>query len=162
DAVLGCDIVVTVGDESLAKMQAGVTRAVVNSDIAVTSDFVRTVAQQAATGDLARFRDPQFPLGPLEDQIVDAVGAGNADFLDAGRLATSLLGDSIATNMLMLGYAWQKALVPLSQAAIFQAIELNGAAVEANKAAFNWGRRAGHNLEAVVALAEPAAALPEH
>jgi indolepyruvate ferredoxin oxidoreductase len=162
DAVLGCDIVVTVSEESLAKMQAGVTRAVVNSDIAVTSEFVRTVAQQAATGDLARYRDPQFPLGPMEDQIVDAVGAGNADFLDATRLATSLLGDSIATNMLMLGYAWQKGLVPISAAAIDRAIELNGAAVAANRAAFAWGRRAAHDLVAVAALAEPTGAVPEH
>jgi indolepyruvate ferredoxin oxidoreductase len=162
DAVLGCDIIVTVSDESLAKMRAGASRAVVNSDIAVTSEFVRTVAQQAATGDLSRFRDPQFPLGPMEDQIVDAVGAGNADFLDATRLATSLLGDAIATNMLMLGYAWQKGLVPISAEAIDRAIELNGAAVAANRAAFLWGRRAAHDLAAVMALAEPKGALPEH
>ena len=59
--MIGCDIVVTVGDESLAKMQLGRTRAVVNSDASVTSEFVRTVAEQARTGDLARFRDPEFP-----------------------------------------------------------------------------------------------------
>ena len=58
DAVIGCDIVVTVGDESLAKMQQGRTRAVVNSDASVTSEFVRTVAEQARTGDLQRFATP--------------------------------------------------------------------------------------------------------
>ena len=155
DLVLGCDIVVAVADESLAKMQAGKTRAVVNSDLTVTSEFVRTVAQQAATGDLARFRDPMFPLGPMEDQIVDAVGPGAASFVDASKLATALLGDSIATNMLMLGYAWQQGLVPLSEAAILRAIELNGAAVAANKQAFLWGRRAAHDLVAVSSLALP-------
>ncbi|HEX8375937.1 MAG TPA: 2-oxoacid:acceptor oxidoreductase family protein, partial [Geminicoccaceae bacterium] len=142
DLVLGCDIVVAVADESLAKMQQGRTRAVVNSDLAVTSEFVRTVASQAATGDLTRFRDPLFPLGPMEDQISDAVGSDAAEFVDATRLARVLMGDSIGTNMLMLGYAWQKGLVPLSEAAILHAIELNGAAVEFNKQAFAWGRRA--------------------
>ncbi|HET6469262.1 MAG TPA: indolepyruvate ferredoxin oxidoreductase family protein, partial [Geminicoccaceae bacterium] len=161
DAVVGCDIVVTVADESLAKMQLGRTRAVVNSDIAVTSDFVRTVAAQARTGDLQRHRDPQFPLAPMEDQIVDAVGAGNAEFVDATRLATALMGDAIATNMFLLGYAWQKGLVPLPVEAIHEAIELNGAAVEANKAAFLWGRRAAYDPARIHALAEPKAGAPE-
>ncbi|MFO1036627.1 MAG: indolepyruvate ferredoxin oxidoreductase family protein [Geminicoccaceae bacterium] len=161
DAVIGCDLVVTVADESLAKMAAGRARAVVNSDIAVTSDFVRTVAAQAATGDLQRYRDPALPLAPMEDEIVEAVGPGRADFVDATRLATGLLGDSIATNMLMLGYAWQKGLVPLSAEAIDRAIELNGAAVALNRAAFLWGRRAAHDLAAVETLAEPPKALPE-
>ena len=59
-------------------MQLGRTRAVVNSDSSVTSEFVRTVAEQARTGDLARFRDPEFPTRAMEDQIVDAVGADAA------------------------------------------------------------------------------------
>ena len=120
DAVIGCDIVVTVGDESLAKMQQGRTRAVVNSDVSVTSEFVRTVAEQARTGDLQRFRDPEFPTQAMEDQIVDAVGADAAWFLDATRLATTLMGDAIATNMFMLGCAWQRGLVPLGEEAILR------------------------------------------
>ena len=162
DLVLGCDIIVTVADESLAKMQQGRSRAVVNSDVAVTSEFVRTVAAQAATGDLDRFRDPLFPLGPMEDRVVDAVGEGAAEFVDATRLARTLMGDSIATNMLLLGYAWQKGLVPLSEEAVMRAIELNGAAVEFNRQAFIWGRRAAHDLKAVLALVGPAEARPEH
>ena len=143
DAVIGCDIVVTVGDESLAKMQLGRTRAVVNSDLAVTSEFVRTVAEQARTGDLDRYRDPEFPTRAMEDQIVDAVGADAAWFLDASRLATALMGDAIATNMFMLGCAWQKGLVPAAaRRRSCAAIELNGAAVALNQAAFQWGRRA--------------------
>ena len=59
------------------------------------------------------------------------------------------MGDAIATNMFMLGYAWQKGLVPLGEAAILRAIELNGAAVGLNQAAFQWGRRAAHDLAAV-------------
>ena len=162
DAVIGCDIVVTVSDESLAKMQLGRTRAVVNSDLAVTSEFVRTVAEQARTGDLSRFRDPEFPTQAMEDQIVDAVGADAASFLDAGHLATTLMGDSIATNMFMLGYAWQKGLVPLSEAAIVRAVELNGAAVGLNQAAFQWGRRAADDLTEVARLAASESSAPDN
>ncbi|MGD9508062.1 MAG: indolepyruvate ferredoxin oxidoreductase family protein [Geminicoccaceae bacterium] len=161
DAVIGCDIVVSVSDESLAKMQQGRTRAVVNSDSSVTSEFVRTVAEQARTGDLDRFRDPEFPTLAMEEQILDAVGPDAAWFLDASRLATALMGDAIATNMFMLGCAWQRGLVPLGEAAILQAIELNGAAVALNSAAFQWGRRAAHDLAAVEALATPRDALPD-
>ncbi|MEK0082918.1 indolepyruvate ferredoxin oxidoreductase family protein [Benzoatithermus flavus] len=162
DAVIGCDIVVTVSDESLAKMQDGRTHAVVNSDASVTSEFVRTVAEQARTGDLSRFRDPEFPSQAMEDQIVDAVGRDRVWFVDATDLATALLGDAIGTNMFMLGYAWQKGLVPLSEEAILRAIELNGAAVPLNVAAFAWGRRAAHDLATVQRLAAPQDALPDH
>ena len=81
--------------------------------------------------------------------------------LDAQRLAKELLGDAIASNMFMLGAAWQKGLVPLRRAAIERAIELNGVAIEANKQAFEWGRRAAHDLgdvERLAARSEPAAA----
>jgi len=70
-------------------------------------------------------------------------------------LATALLGDSIATNLFMVGYAWQKGLIPLSIEAIDRAIELNGVAVGANKKAMLWGRRAAHDVQAVEALAKP-------
>jgi indolepyruvate ferredoxin oxidoreductase len=52
------------------------------------------------------------------------------------------MGDAIATNLFMLGAAWQKGLIPLSAAAIERAIELNGVAVEMNKRSFAWGRLA--------------------
>ena len=110
----------------------------------MTSEFVRTVAAQARTGDLARFRDPQFPVGAMEDQIVDAVGAGSAEFLDATHLATALLGDAIATNMFLLGYAWQKGLVPLVGGGHpDRAIELNGAAVGAQQGGLHVGPARG-------------------
>src|SRR3546814_9768566 len=91
----------------------------------------------------------------MERLIAEAAGPGRADFREATRIATALLGDSIATNLFMLGYAWQKGLVPLSAEAIDQAIELNAVAVEANKAAFLWGRRAAHDLAAVEKAAAP-------
>ncbi|MBV8406884.1 MAG: indolepyruvate ferredoxin oxidoreductase family protein, partial [Alphaproteobacteria bacterium] len=76
-------------------------------------------------------------------------------FVDGTGLATAILGDSIATNLFMLGYAWQKGLVPLSLQALERAIELNGVAVETSKRTFSWGRLAAHNLAAVEAAAKP-------
>ena len=72
-------------------------------------------------------------------------------------LAVQLLGDSLYTNPLLLGYAWQQGRVPLSRAALLRAIELNGVQVDNNKPAFEWGRRCAHDLAAVQALLKPAA-----
>jgi indolepyruvate ferredoxin oxidoreductase len=83
----------------------------------------------------------------------DSAGQGRADFLPASRLATALIGDSIATNPFLLGYAYQKGALPLSGASLILAMEKIGVAVEQNKAAFNWGRRAAHDREAVLKAA---------
>ncbi len=150
DAVLGCDVVVAAGREALARMGQGRTRVVANVARIPTADFTRDP-------------DWQFPLGAMESAIVDAVGAEAASFVDGTRFATALLGDAMASNPFMLGYAWQRALVPLSAAAIERAIELNGVAVEQNKAAFAWGRLAALDPARVAAAAGsalPAAAAP--
>jgi indolepyruvate ferredoxin oxidoreductase len=142
--VLGCDLVVAAGFESLSKVAVGETRVVVNS-------------QETITGEFTRNPDYHFPGRELHRMIVEAAGEQAAEFLDATRLATALIGDSIATNLFMMGYAWQKGLVPVSEAALMQAVELNGVAVDKNKQAFAWGRAAAHDLDAV-----EAAAAPEH
>src|SRR3546814_18109148 len=77
--------------------------------------------------------------------------------MDATRTATALLGDSIATNLFMTGFAWQQGLIPISRQAIEQAIELNGVAIEANKRAFDWGRRAAADPAAVERAVAPVA-----
>src|SRR5206468_3288331 len=87
----------------------------------------------------------------LAQKGVAAVGTGAAEFVAATRLATGLLGDAIATNLFMLGYAYQQGLVPVSAEAIDRAIELNGVAVEFNRRAFRWGRRAAVDLALVQA-----------
>ena len=145
--VIGCDLVVSAGAESLAKMQDGFTRAVVNTHESVTGDFAR---------------DPDFTLpgGDMRQTIVEAVGERHTDFVEATRLAAALLGDTIGANLFMVGFAWQKGLVPLSEAALLRAIELNGIAVEANKQAFLWGRRTAHDEDAVEELATAAGAVP--
>src|SRR4029077_3851577 len=87
-------------------------------------------------------------------------GADAADFIDATRIATALLGDSIATNLFMLGFAYQKGLIPVSGAAIDRAIELNGVAVAFNREAFLWGRRAAHRRAEVEREAAPKTVAP--
>ncbi len=139
DAVLGCDLVVTAGREALLRMSGG-TRVVTNVAGTPTADFTRNP-------------DWKFPAGGMQSAIVDAVGAANAEFVDATRLATALLGDAIAANLFLLGYAWQRGLVPLSGAAIDRAIELNGVALEQNRAAFAWGRAAALDPARVEAAA---------
>ena len=83
------------------------------------------------------------PIASCIGRLRNAVGPEAVDFLDATRLATALMGDSIATNPFLLGYAWQKGMIPLSDEALLRAIELNGTAVEANKQAFALGPSCG-------------------
>ncbi len=140
--VLACDILTSVADDSLAKMQKGVTKALVNTALVMPADFTRNA-------------DLRFPLGSMEKEIKDAVSPGDAEFLDATKLATGLMGDSIATNLFMVGYAFQRGLLPLSKESILRAIELNATAVESNTQSFNWGRLAAVDRERVVAAAIP-------
>ncbi len=139
DAVLGCDLVVTAGREALARMSSA-TRVVTNVAGTPTADFTRNP-------------DWKFPAGGMKSAIADAVGADNAEFVDATQLATALIGDAIASNLFLLGYAWQRGLVPLSGTAIDRAIELNGVAIEQNRAAFAWGRAAALDRARVEAAA---------
>ncbi|HWS76162.1 MAG TPA: indolepyruvate ferredoxin oxidoreductase family protein, partial [Quisquiliibacterium sp.] len=140
DLVLGCDMVVAASGPVLATVDPGRTRAVVNTRLEPTA---------------ASVIDPDLDVSAasMTGPLVEAVGAERVDFVEATRLATALMGDSIATNLFMVGYAWQKGLIPLSLAAIERAIELNGVAVESNKATLLWGRRAAHDPQQVAAAA---------
>jgi indolepyruvate ferredoxin oxidoreductase len=126
--MLGCDLVVSASEKSMDTARFGVTRTIVN-------------IHQQMTGDFTRNANIAFPAQALKRTIAKGAGEGNAEFVDATRVATALMGDSIATNMFMLGFAYQRGLVPVSAQAIERAIELNGAAVKMNQAAFLWGRR---------------------
>ncbi|MFV3386044.1 indolepyruvate ferredoxin oxidoreductase family protein [Pseudomonas sp. NY15364] len=142
DLLLGCDLVVSSSEEALAKLNDKIAHAVINSHEAATAEFTRNP-------------DAQVPGAAMREAISEAVGEGKTRFVDATRLATRLLGDSIATNLFMLGYAYQKGLVPVSAEALNKAIELNGVAIELNQQAFLWGRRAAHDLAAVEKVAAP-------
>jgi indolepyruvate ferredoxin oxidoreductase len=135
DLLMGCDMVTAGGDETISKLQAGRTRAVVNAHETMTADFTRAP-------------DLEFPQAKLRDAIDTATG-GQAEYVEATELARRLMGDSIAANLFLIGYAFQKGLLPLSEAAITRAIELNRVAVQSNLRAFTWGRRAAHDLATV-------------
>jgi indolepyruvate ferredoxin oxidoreductase len=144
DLVIGCDMVVSASRDALSRMGEGRTHAAINATGTPTAAFVKNP-------------DWQYPGSEAETSIRTACGGDRVDFIDAGRVATALMGDSIATNMFMLGYAWQKGWVPLSEAAIVKAIELNGVSVDFNRQAFHWGRTAAHDLASVEKLARAAA-----
>jgi indolepyruvate ferredoxin oxidoreductase len=140
DLVLGCDIVVVNDYWALSKIRAGRTHAVLNSYEAMPGTFTRNT-------------DLQFPTQQILDAVRLALGERAPMIVDATDLATAIMGDSIATNLFMLGVAWQKGLVPVSLDALMRAIELNDAAIEMNKRAFQWGRLAAHDLNQVIAAA---------
>ena len=142
DLVLGCDMLTAGAHDAISKMRAGRTHAVINT-------------HQQPTGHFARQPDWQFPAEEVRALINESLD-GRADYVDATRLATALMGDSIATNLFMLGFAYQKGLLPLSGAALMRAIELNGTAVAANQKAFQWGRCAAVDLKSVESAATPA------
>jgi indolepyruvate ferredoxin oxidoreductase len=137
--ILGCDFVTTASEKTMELGRSDKTVAIVN-------------VHEQMTGDFARDKNSQFPRDELKDTIRKRLGDGNVDFVEATRIATSLMGNSIASNMFMLGYAYQKGLLPLGHEAINKAIEMNGASVDMNKTAFVWGRRASVDLPAVERL----------
>jgi indolepyruvate ferredoxin oxidoreductase len=141
DVVLGCDMVVVNDYWSLSKIRAGRSHVVLNS-------------YEAMPGTFTTKPDMRFPANGIVDAVKTALGGENPEIVDATDLALKLLGDSIGANLFMLGYAWQKGWVPLSLEALMRAVELNGAAIEMNKAAFNWGRMAAHDIASVKAAAD--------
>ncbi len=141
--LLGCDMVVAASPQALTRIETGVTHAVINSYLAPTAAFVMN-------------GDVDFEEAGMQRALRSAAGEQGIDFVDGTGLATAIMGDAIAGNLFMLGYAWQKGLVPLSREAIERAIELNGVGIEMNKRAFAWGRLAAHDLARVQATAKPA------
>ncbi|HYM32597.1 MAG TPA: indolepyruvate ferredoxin oxidoreductase family protein [Candidatus Cybelea sp.] len=149
--VLGCDMVVTASAEALDRIAKGVTRTVVNSHMAPTADFTLNP-------------DADFHTAALRNAVRRAAGDNLTEFVPATEIATALMGDSIATNLFMLGYAFQRGLVPLSLESLQRAIELNGVAVETSRRTFDWGRLYAHDpkaVEAVVRPVQPAALEPQ-
>lgn len=142
DVVLGCDMVVAADNEALMRMRKGATHAVINSRMTPTAHFQLD-------------SDIDFHEEHMRQVIRATAGDNLTDFVDATGLATALIGDAIATNLFLTGYAYQRGLIPVSAEAIERAIELNGIAIESNIRAFNWGRAAAHDLASVEAAAKP-------
>ncbi len=140
DLVLGCDMVVVNDYWVLSKIRPERSTVVVNT-------------YEAMPGTFTTRPDMQFPAADIVKAIATALGGQAPLQIDATQIATALIGDAIAANLFILGYAWQQGLVPISFEALMRAIELNGAAIEMNKTAFAWGRLAVVDLAAVVEAA---------
>ena len=142
DLIIGCDPVVAASTESLLRMRGGRTHVALNFHATPTAAFVKNANWQdpadACVSAIAR------TVGP------DAVAAFNTE-----AAATRLMGDSIYTNPMLLGFAWQQGWIPLGLASLLRAMELNAVAVEQNKSAFAWGRRAAHDPAAFDKLLNP-------
>ncbi len=132
DAVLACDPVVAASADALAAIRHGRTRVLANA-------HVMPIAEQVRDPDARTDRES------LLEALREAAGASRVEAIDAHAQVLRLLGDTQGTNVFLAGYAWQRALVPVSLAALEQAIRLNGVAVDANLRALHFGRlAAGH------------------
>ncbi|MFA7431172.1 MAG: indolepyruvate ferredoxin oxidoreductase family protein, partial [Rhodospirillaceae bacterium] len=144
ELLLACDMVVAASPDALATLRQGHSRVVANTAEIPTA---------------ASLHNPDADLHP--DQLKQALSAAaETEFVDATRLATALMGDTIAANLFLLGYAWQKGLVPVGLEALERAVELNGVAVAANKRTLAWGRLAAHDAAAVERAAGVGKAVP--
>ena len=143
DLIIGCDPIVTANKETVMRMREGRTHVALNSHSTPTAAFVKNA-------------NWQNPSQACVDGIAEVVGLHGLGVFNADAAATTLMGDSIYTNPMMLGYAWQKGWIPLQKASLMRAIELNAVAVDNNKTAFEWGCRAAHNWAEVEAILQPA------
>jgi indolepyruvate ferredoxin oxidoreductase len=158
DAVLACDVVVAASADALQTVRHGRTRVLANRHEIPVAESISNP-------------DADLRIDALLAKIEFAAGADRVETMDAQRLAQEFVGDTIVANIVALGYAWQRGLVPVGLAAMLCAIELNGVAIEANKAAFSLGRLAAadsgaarellHEPATVVDAAEPLDALIE-
>ena len=149
DLLIAADAVVAASKEGATICSKERTHAVLNAKLTPVSDFVRR-------------RDFDFQAAALERSVEENV-VSREHFHNFAEIAVAVAGDEIAANIMMLGYAWQSGLVPLGLEALEEAIRLNGVAIDANIAAFNWGRMLAHEPATVHAKlkAKEAAKPPE-
>ena len=140
DLLLGCDLVVAACNDAIGKLNNTRSNAVINDHAAVTAAFIND-------------RESVVPIDSLKEYIASEAVEGKTYYVDATRIATHIMGDPIASNLFLSGYACQKGLLPVLASSIYAAIELNGVAVSFNQQAFEWGRRTAFDEQRVVQLA---------
>ncbi|MBA2399967.1 MAG: indolepyruvate ferredoxin oxidoreductase family protein, partial [Bradyrhizobium sp.] len=138
DLVLAADEVVAVAKETMTLCESGRTTGIINTHLIPIADFILN-------------RDFNFQARKV-NHVLETALRKDSSFFDFTKPAEMLLGDSIATNMMMMGFAYQKGLLPLSARAIEQAIEVNGVAIKLNQQAFQLGRLAAHNPAKLIAM----------
>ncbi len=144
DTIVGCDLVVTAGEESISKLKPGTGQLVADDTLVPTADFSRNPDWSLdKTGMVETLREAS------EDRAV---------IFDARKLAMATHGDAIYANMMLMGAAWQRGAIPVSHEALMRAIELNGVKIDLNKRAFAIGRLAAHDPQAAEAMIRQATA----
>lgn len=136
DLLLGADLVVSAGPIGMDKISKGRTQVIVNIHESITGHFTQNP-------------DALIPGAAMKADLIKAVGKSQIDFVEATNLAKALMGDTITTNLFLVGYALQKGFIPISPEAVEEAIHLNAVAVPMNIQAFHWGRLAAVNLSVV-------------
>lgn len=136
DLLLGCDLMVAAGKESLGKLDVTRSAAVINTYEDMPAAFIAN-------------RDLKFPAVELRQTLKKTVRGDAIHWVPATKLATRLLGDAIASNLFLLGYAYQLGHLPISAKALERAVELNGVAIEQNINAFRLGRHAAVDINRV-------------
>jgi indolepyruvate ferredoxin oxidoreductase len=142
DLVIGCDPIVSASKETTVRMRAGRTRVALNSNSTPTAAFVKN-------------GNWQNPAEQCVAEITAQVGPDGVGAFDADALAKQVMGDTIYVNPMILGYAWQKGWIPLHRESLLRAIELNDVQVKNNLAAFEWGRHAAHQPDALMKSLQP-------
>lgn len=132
---LGCDIVVAGSKEALGLIAKGKSRIILNSEETITGEFTRN-------------QDSVVPAHEFVRIIRDIAGDQLVETVNSTRIAARLLGDSIGSNLFMVGFAYQRGLIPVSSESIVKAIRLNGVAIDMNETAFRLGRFAASEGEA--------------
>ena len=130
--LLGCDAITACSADVLSKLDRNYSHAVINEQTSITSDFIQN-------------RDADSPLDEVRSLIHQTVKRKRAYYLDSVLIANKACQNPIASNMVMLGFAWQQGLIPLTRPSIEQAILLNKVSVEMNTDAFHWGRCLAQN-----------------
>jgi indolepyruvate ferredoxin oxidoreductase len=142
DLIIGCDPIVSASKETTLRMRPGRTHVALNSNSTPTAAFVKN-------------GNWQNPAEQCVAEITAQVGVDGVGAFDADTLAKQLMGDTIYVNPMILGYAWQKGWLPLHRESLVRAIELNDVQVKNNLAAFEWGRHAAHQPDALMKTIQP-------
>ncbi len=135
-ALLACDMLVAGNEKVLESLNPAMTRAIIN-------------LEQNFTGEFTRDKDLAYPADSIVTRLKSRTRKGESNFFNASKLAVKLLGDSLGANLMLMGFAWQRGMIPVQESSLLQAIELNGVAIDWNKTAFAWGRRLAHQPELI-------------
>ncbi|MFK8049474.1 MAG: indolepyruvate ferredoxin oxidoreductase family protein [Halioglobus sp.] len=142
NAFLACDMLVAGSDKVLDSLDPSRTRAIINTEKNYTGDFTRNT-------------ELTYPADTLVSRLEATTNSDGRQMFNASKVAVKLLGDSLGANLMLTGFAWQRGLIPISEKALLEAIELNGVAIDWNKEAFAWGRRLAHQPELIDKILKP-------